>query len=600
MIRSVVTLFTLKLIHAAEPNPPNWPSSVQIFGPSDTKSTITSAVNTAYQYNGGDPRTTCNNGQFSSQRYAFMFLPGTYNDLDVPIGYYTSVYGLGASPTYTKFDGGKGPFSEEGCADFTDGALCTFWRSAENFWTTTNSTMSNTGSGMVWSVSQAAPLRNVKVDNDLIFFEYMPQSCCAAGYASGGWGSGLQVGGKTSFGSQQQFIVRSSDLAANDNSDTAAWNGVFVATKGAPAHTCAGAPSVVNMPNVPAVAEKPYITSSDGKLFNLIKPPVQFNTDWGVPWTSTGIPNSELIPFEDVYVTQPGDTAKIINAKLNQGLHIIISPGIYNLEASIIIDKADTVVLGLGFATLVAPGNGDPCIRIGDVDGVRLSGVLLQAGQWETTGTMLQVGSSGSYEGNSRNPIVLTDIFVRVGGPYTNVGPVKESMVTIKAGATIIDNTWLWRADHTEEGAVLNSTNPVPHGLVVEADNVKAYGLAVEHTLEDNVLWKGKNGLTYFFQAEIMYDYLEPVWNNSCYTLGHDASGHVVRGAGCYSFFRDAPTHVRSGFNTGGNTDVDMDNMFSVYLSGAPGSQITSIVDDDQQHVTDPGQVKFHCYYKNP
>ena len=98
-----------------------------------------------------------------------MFTPGTYKT-DVPVGFYTSVYGLGESPTDTNFVGGKGVYAENGCGWFQVGALDTFWRSAENFHTSSAFAWA-VGTGMAWAVSQAAPLRNVKVDNDLLFFE---------------------------------------------------------------------------------------------------------------------------------------------------------------------------------------------------------------------------------------------------------------------------------------------------------------------------------------------------------------------------------------------------------------------------------------------
>ena len=59
------------------------------------------------------------------------------------------------------------------------------------------------------------------------------------------------------------------------------------------------------------------------------------------------------------------------------------------------------------------------------------------------------------------------------------------------ACAVIIDNTWLWRADHTVNGLVYNYSNPVFNGLVVTGNDVIAYGLAVEHTLADLVAWTG-------------------------------------------------------------------------------------------------------------
>ena len=73
-----------------------------------------------------------NNGEYSSERYAFLFKPGSYA-VDVPVGFYTSVYGLGDMPGDVVFNGAKGVYCEEGDYDFTVGSLDTFWRSAENF-----------------------------------------------------------------------------------------------------------------------------------------------------------------------------------------------------------------------------------------------------------------------------------------------------------------------------------------------------------------------------------------------------------------------------------------------------------------------------------
>jgi len=73
-------------------------------------------------------------------------------------------------------------------------------------------------------------------------------------------------------------------------------------------------------------------------------------------------------------------------------------------------------------------------------------------------------------------------------------------MIEVNSGNTIIDNTWLWRADHDASGRdVKNSRNPNKHGIVVNGDNVIIYGLAVEHALNENVIWNGNNGKVHFF-----------------------------------------------------------------------------------------------------
>lgn len=60
-----------------------------------------------------------------------------------------------------------------------------------------------------------------------------------------------------------------------------------------------------------------------------------------------------------------------------------------------------------------------------------------------------------------------------------------------------------WRADHDADGPVRDGKHPSKHGLVVRGDNVTAYGLFVEHFLEDNTVWHGENGAIYFYQNEL-------------------------------------------------------------------------------------------------
>ena len=58
--------------------------------------------------------------------------------------------------------------------------------------------------------------------------------------------------------------------------------------------------------------------------------------------------------FSNIYVTQLNDTATIMNEKLNQGLHLVVSPGIYHLDEPLAINHANQIILGLGLATLVS------------------------------------------------------------------------------------------------------------------------------------------------------------------------------------------------------------------------------------------------------
>lgn len=53
------------------------------------------------------------------------------------------------------------------------------------------------------------------------------------------------------------------------------------------------------------------------------------------------------------------------------------------MSDSIKVTHANTVILGLGMATLI-PTNGNAAIEVLNVDGVRIAGILLEAGSGAT------------------------------------------------------------------------------------------------------------------------------------------------------------------------------------------------------------------------
>jgi hypothetical protein len=132
-----------------------------------------------------------NNGQFNSNRYALLFKQG-HHKVNVDIGYYVSVHGLGRSPTDASLDN---MMVLNSAYDFTIGALNNFWRSAENV-----HVLAKEGP-MIWAVSQASPLRRTVVDGDLNLFDYTGGA--SAGYASGGYMADVKVNGKINAGGQQ-------------------------------------------------------------------------------------------------------------------------------------------------------------------------------------------------------------------------------------------------------------------------------------------------------------------------------------------------------------------------------------------------------------
>jgi len=546
-----------------EPNPPKWPNTVSVFSPGD--SGIQDKINQIFSINGGRKE----HGQFSPYRFAMMFKPGTYT-VDVPIGYYTSVHGLGESPHDVIFSGAKGVYCEEGSYNASIGALDNFWRSAEGFTTKTKYPWfsGNEGSGMMWAVSQAAPLRRTVVENSLVMFEYVPP-WQGAGEASGGFIANVKVGGHINTGSQQQCMTRNCEAGAGFNDGV--WNMVMVGSVNTPAPHCGHLPTqdvhpYIVVSETPVVAEMPFISVDSSGKFSLQVPALKKNSK-GVEHTLQG---ATTIPFEQVYVTQVTDTAATMNSKLAAGLHLVISPAIYQLTEALKISHNNQVILGLGIATLVSAGGNLAIDVASGVDGVHIAGLLLQAGPKPTPFLLRWGTTSKRYGGDASNPGFMHDVFARVGGPDTS--PVQvDTMVQINSGNIIIDNTWLWRADHTKTRIIKNSENPCRIALQVNGDDVTGYGLAVEHTLGDMMQWSGNNGEVYFFQSEYPYDVTQANYGDKgfvAYRVNSTVTSHKSWGAGVYHFFRDHAVTVHTGISCPASVQNNFIDPLGVYLNG--------------------------------
>ena len=70
--------------------------------------------------------------------------------------------------------------------------------------------------------------------------------------------------------------------------------------------------------------------------------------------------NGVSVDFSHVYVARANDKVSKINSEIAQGNHIVFQPGIYKLDGTILVNKPNIVLLGLGMATLQSDGS--PCI----------------------------------------------------------------------------------------------------------------------------------------------------------------------------------------------------------------------------------------------
>ena len=576
--------------------------NVLIFSPEDDREQIKAAIREIDRQQRA--------GHFTTQRYAIFFKPGIYDDIEINVGFFTQVAGLGLYPTDTRLKKLQCTALWRPGGDKNDG-LANFWRAVENL-----ELMEDT----LWAVSQASPMRRVKIDKNLYLHEN-------DGYTSGGFLADSVINGFVDHGSQQQWLTRNSSM---DSIKTYGWNQVFMGVEftHAPEGLWPQIP-VTTFGTVPQMHEKPFLMYDEAQGYGIFLPAARLDSR-GVSWlegragiarganagnagvdgeaaagaAGTGVDGAgaavenaghiaaaaapgRFIPVADCYIARPeADSAASINKALASGRHLILTPGVYSLDAPIHVSRPDTIILGLGLATLMAR-RGNACMVTDDVPGIIIAGILFDAGQ-QMSENLLVVGnrkigsqtaqkgaasaataesvSDAADRGRARNaagaeyisgaaaaestgnaadrgrtaaerpsnieaaadrmpaaPTVLCDVFFRVGGFPADAPSRTKNCLEINADHVIGDNLWIWRADHTHQ--VGWDKNTADHGIIVNGDHVTMYALMVEHFLKYQTIWNGSHGRIYMYQSEMPYDApCQDAWMSHSHTKNGYAS----------------------------------------------------------------------------
>jgi hypothetical protein len=538
-------VFALQSAGAAAAEPDLGPN-VQIFDPSMSSSDIQGKLDSVFSQQ--------ETNQFGEARQALLFKPGSY-DVDANVGFYTQVAGLGLSPDDVTING-----AVHAEADWFQGnATQNFWRSAENL------AVNPTGGADRWAVSQAAPYRRIHLKGDLQLDD--------GGWSSGGLLADTKVDGQVKSGSQQQWLSRNSEWGSWSGSN---WNMVFVGDQNAPAGSFPS-PPYTTVDQTPVSREKPFLYIDDQGAYKVFVPALRKDSS-GTSWSS-GTPEGTSITLDDFFIAKPGATAAEMNAALDAGKHLLITPGVYHLDETLKVTKPDTVVLGLGLATLI-PDNGVTAMSVADVDGVNLAGLLVDAGT-QNSATLMEVGPQGASASHSADPTSLHDVYFRVGGAA--VGKASQSLV-VNSSDVIGDHLWIWRADHGD--GVGWDTNTADTGLVVNGDDVTMYGLFVEHYQKNQTIWNGENGRTYFYQNEMPYDPPnQDAWMNgsaqgyAAYKVADSVQHHEAWGLGSYCFFSaNNSVAAEHAFEVPQTAGVTFHDMVTVSLGGT--GTIRHVVND--------------------
>ena len=518
-----------------------------------------------------------NEAQFSTNRYAVLFKPGAYS-VQAPIGYYEQIAGLGESPSTVTINGfitpnygtpvyGTPTWPQANLTDI-------FWRSMENmaFNPVTNTAQNAPPNTLQWGVSQGSPLRRLQINGGL----ELTNSYC--GNASGGFIADIVVTGNVNPCSQQQWYSRNSTYGSWAGG---VWNMVFSGVQGAPAPSYPSPPETV-LTSTPVSREKPFLYVDEKGNYNVFAPALQRNST-GTTWY-TGTTRGRSLSISKFLIAQPTTPVQEINQALHSGMNLILTPGIYQLNQPIRVTRPDTIVLGMGYATLV-PQTGAPAMTVADVDGVEIAGLMIDAGPI-TSPVLLQIGEEEAGESgpqHKNDPVSVSDVFFRIGG--ATAGSALNSLV-VNSNDVLLDDIWAWRADHGN--GVGWTQNVADHGLVVNGNNVTALGLAVEHYQKSQVQWNGNGGETIFYQSELPYDPpSQSAWMDGnangypSYVVAKNVSTHQAYGMGIYSYF-DLGVYITddNAVTVPDARGVSIHDAGTVFLSTAGTGQITHVVNN--------------------
>ena len=522
--------------HAEVAGAPDFGPNVHIFSPAMDQAVIQSELNSiavAQVHN-----------EFGGRRDAVLFEPGTYGTATHPlifqVGYYTTVAGLGLSPDDVHIKGLVEVPNQCGAGGCL--ALTNFWRSLSNLTidvdtagpsplppaATAPESPGCVSSNDLYAVSQAAPIRRVAVNGLFFLFDY----CGGPGFSSGGFIADSKMGVVIN-ATQQQWITRNSSISVWTN---AVWNQVFSGVSGAPAQSFPN-PPFTTLPSSPVTREAPFLYLDSAGSYNVFVPSAQNDTS-GTSWANGPTPGTSL-PLSTFFMAGPDDSAATINTAIQRGQNLLLTPGVYHLDQSIDVNRPDSVVLGLGMPTLV-PTAGNPAMVVASAKGMIISGVLFDAGPTNSD-VLLQVGDGHARSDNeATDPSGLYDVFFRIGGD--GVGKATTALV-VNSNNVILDDIWAWRADHGS--GVGWTSNTADTGVIVNGDNVTAYGLFVEHFQKFEVIWNGNNGTDVFFQNEMPYDVpSQSAWIEApgvdgfaAFKVGDGVTNFTGYGMGSYSFF---------------------------------------------------------------
>jgi hypothetical protein len=515
--------------------------------------------------------------QFDDNRYAVYFMPGTYN-VSADVGFYTQLAGLGVLPTDTKIAAANTYARWLSNPQGLHNATCNFWRSIENI---------EMQSDTVWAVSQATGMRRVQVDGNLTLHDDY-------GWASGGFLADSKVTGLVDSGTQQQWLSRNNSYNSWTGQN---WNIVMLGDEplGVPDETWPEA-SYTAVSQTPIIREKPFLVYDEKDGLGVYVPEWKEGS-MSFAWEGDAS-EGKVLPLSDFYVAKEDvDTASSINEALSDGKNVLFTPGIYELDESLSVQKSGTILLGMGLATLRSAA-GNECIVSENADDLILAGLLFDAGTAESENLV----RLGAKEG--AKPSLIADVYFRVGGIASDEPCKTKACITIDLDNVVGDNLWVWRADHGDN--VGWDMNTCENGIIINGDNATMYALMVEHFNGYQTMWNGNDGTCIMYQSEVPYDVPDRgQWINpdgkrfgyASFKVAEDVSSFNATGLGIYLYNRDNTIPMYCAMEVPDVEGVHVHNAITAYLNGFPGMKC--VINEAGDSLLSPGQTAKVLDYEN-
>ena len=472
-----------------------------------------------------------------------------------------------------------------------------------------------------WAASQACAVRRLNCSGVFLLSETQGHS--SGGFIADSIFNNNNIDVTLQYGTQQQYLTRNCDIQSGSGINGGAWNLVFVGSKiNNWFEGWDSSPISTVIDNTEVIAQKPYIYfDNDDNNYRLAVPSEKENCSGVTDYNDLNA--SYILSGDNVIIIKKNSDFEKINKEFNtkDTKIIIITPNVYNLEKSIVIE-GNFIILGIGMPTIRAPQDG-PAIVARKIKGGRLAGILIEA-SLGVKDCLVNWGDITDNDTDITNSYIH-DLYCRVGGNLNASNccvRVTDSMLKISKSHTIIDNAWLWVADHGNdmpasskcssdltpsdipwETIWYNAYCPTCLHVTNSASKVTAYCLQAEHSTGGNIVnWYGDNGSIYMFQSEFPYHPINDVLttlesdeeyykNNVYYNYnainvvdkqGKEGKHLSVYGGGAYSYFvcdkNGSGIIIDNSFNLG--SDPDNYNLFSRYLDGSSKSGIKNTINN--------------------